>query len=274
MSSANTVAFASTSGTSALMILRARPSAIAVLPTPGSPTSSGLFFCRRHSTWIVRCTSDSRPISGSIAAVPRLLVEVDAVSLERAFLFLRRRRSPWLPSPRAPRHPRRRRAASALESDRPGPLGDAVADVIDGVVARHVLLLQEIGGVALALGEDGDQHIGAGDFLAAGRLHVDGGALDDALEAGGGLGLLAVLDDEVLRARCRRSARRSCAAGRDRHCRRASPRRRRDRRSARAADVRASRSSWRCSLAMARARRSVFSSARENTGIYDLTSFP
>ena len=47
-------------------ILRARPSAIAVLPTPGSPTSSGLFFWRRHRTWIVRCTSASRPISGSI----------------------------------------------------------------------------------------------------------------------------------------------------------------------------------------------------------------
>ena len=60
------VAPASTSGTSPPTILRARPSAIAVLPTPGSPTSSGLFFCRRHSTWMVRWTSASRPISGSM----------------------------------------------------------------------------------------------------------------------------------------------------------------------------------------------------------------
>ena len=45
--------------------------------------------------------------------------------------------------------------------------------------------------MALALGEDGDQHVGAGDLLAAGRLHMDDGALDDALEAGGGLGILA-----------------------------------------------------------------------------------
>ena len=72
-----------------------------------------------------------------------------------------------------------------------------MADVIDRVVARHVLLLQEIGGVALALGENRDQHVGAGHFLAAGRLHVDRRALDDALEAGGRLGLLAALDDEV-----------------------------------------------------------------------------
>ena len=132
------------------------------------------------------------------AAVPRLLVEVDAVSLERTFLFLRF--AALLGFLRLARLGLLVDAArtARLESDRPGPLGDAVADVIDGVVARHVLLLQEIGGVALALGEDGDQHIGAGHFLAAGRLHVNGGALDDALEAGGGLGLLAVLDDEAL----------------------------------------------------------------------------
>ena len=66
MSSENTVALASTSGTSPCTILRAKPSAMAVLPTPGSPTSSGLFFWRRQSTWIVRCTSEPRPISGSI----------------------------------------------------------------------------------------------------------------------------------------------------------------------------------------------------------------
>jgi hypothetical protein len=43
----------------------ARPSAIAVLPTPGSPISTGLFFVRRESTWIVRRISSSRPITGS-----------------------------------------------------------------------------------------------------------------------------------------------------------------------------------------------------------------
>src|SRR5690349_8085231 len=52
--------------TSPWTMRRARPSAIAVLPTPASPTKSGLFFCRRHSTWMVRLISASRPISGSI----------------------------------------------------------------------------------------------------------------------------------------------------------------------------------------------------------------
>ena len=43
----------------------ASPSAIAVLPTPGSPISTGLFFVRRESTWITRRISSSRPITGS-----------------------------------------------------------------------------------------------------------------------------------------------------------------------------------------------------------------
>ena len=38
---------------------------MAVLPTPGSPISTGLFFVRRESTWITRRISSSRPITGS-----------------------------------------------------------------------------------------------------------------------------------------------------------------------------------------------------------------
>ncbi len=49
-----------------------------------------------------------------------------------------------------------------------GRLGDAVRDVVDRVETSHVLLLQEIDRVALALGEHGDQDVGAGDLLAAG----------------------------------------------------------------------------------------------------------
>ena len=43
----------------------ARPSTMAVLPTPGSPISTGLFLVRRESTWMTRRTSSSRPITGS-----------------------------------------------------------------------------------------------------------------------------------------------------------------------------------------------------------------
>ena len=76
------------------------------------------------------------------------------------------------------------------------PLGDAVADVAHRIEARHVLLLQEIDGVAFALGKQRDQHIGAGHFVAAGILHMQDRALNDALKSGRGLCVLAVFDDE------------------------------------------------------------------------------
>jgi hypothetical protein len=53
------------SGTSPLTMRSASPSAIAVLPTPGSPIRTGLFLVRRARIWIVRRISSSRPITGS-----------------------------------------------------------------------------------------------------------------------------------------------------------------------------------------------------------------
>jgi hypothetical protein len=43
----------------------ARPSTTAVLPTPGSPMSTGLFLVRRDSTCMTRSISFSRPMTGS-----------------------------------------------------------------------------------------------------------------------------------------------------------------------------------------------------------------
>mmetsp|Transcript_19594 Transcript_19594/g.42201 ORF Transcript_19594/g.42201 Transcript_19594/m.42201 type:complete len:224 (+) Transcript_19594:380-1051(+) len=53
------------SGTSRSAMRWARPSTTAVLPTPGSPMSTGLFFRRRESTCTVRRISSSRPSTGS-----------------------------------------------------------------------------------------------------------------------------------------------------------------------------------------------------------------
>ena len=49
----------------AAMMRWARPSAMAVLPTPGSPMRTGLFFVRRDRTWTTRRISSSRPMTGS-----------------------------------------------------------------------------------------------------------------------------------------------------------------------------------------------------------------
>ncbi len=58
-----------TSGTSPATMRCAKPSTMAVLPTPGSPISTGLFFVRRARICITRRISSSRPITGS--SLPR-----------------------------------------------------------------------------------------------------------------------------------------------------------------------------------------------------------
>ena len=46
------------------------------------------------------------------------------------------------------------------------------------------------------LGKEGDQHVGAGHFIAAGGLDVNGGALQDPLEARRRLGILQAAGDQ------------------------------------------------------------------------------
>ena len=119
-----------------------------------------------------------------------LLVEVDAVGVERVLRLLLAVLAPFRALVLVD-------AAHVLGLGHAGPLGDAVADVLDRLETRHLLLLQEEGGVALALGKDGDQHIGAGDLFAPRRLHVHNGAVHDALEAGGGRRLGRALDEQA-----------------------------------------------------------------------------
>ena len=59
------LSFLRLSGTSPDTIRCASPSIIAVLPTPGSPIITGLFFERLFKIWIVRLISSSLPITGS-----------------------------------------------------------------------------------------------------------------------------------------------------------------------------------------------------------------
>ena len=54
------------SGTSPRTMRCANPSMIAVLPTPGSPISTGLFLVLRERIRITRRISSSRPMTGSI----------------------------------------------------------------------------------------------------------------------------------------------------------------------------------------------------------------
>ena len=94
VSSAKTSASFSAPWTSSSSSRVASPSAIAVLPTPGSPTNTGLFLRRRQSTSIVRCSSSARPISGSSSPCARAFGQVHAVGRQRIA-----RRSPAPSSP-------------------------------------------------------------------------------------------------------------------------------------------------------------------------------
>ena len=87
MSSTKTRLSLSVSGTSPFTIRCARPSTIAVLPTPGSPIKTGLFLVRRCRICIVRRISSSRPMTGS--SLPRR-----ARSVKSSVYFLRASRWP------------------------------------------------------------------------------------------------------------------------------------------------------------------------------------
>ena len=65
----------------AAAVAAARPSAIAVLPTPASPTNTGLFLRRRQSTSIVRCSSVGPADERVEQALPRAIGQVQAVGL-------------------------------------------------------------------------------------------------------------------------------------------------------------------------------------------------
>ena len=92
MSSASSFLSSRLSGTSPLTMRSARPSTIAVLPTPGSPISTGLFLVRRDSTWMVRRISSSRPITGSSLPSRAACGEVAGVFLQRVIGVLGRLR--------------------------------------------------------------------------------------------------------------------------------------------------------------------------------------
>ena len=76
-------------------------------------------------------------------------------------------------------------------------LGDAMREVIDDVQPGDVLLVQVIDRVRILLAEDRHQHVGAGDFLLAGGLHVVDRALQHALESQRRLGVAAVVVDRA-----------------------------------------------------------------------------
>ncbi len=130
---------------------RARPSAIAVLPTPASPTSSGLFLRRRQRVWIDPFDFFLAADQGIDLAGQGQLIEILGEAFEGAALFLCIGFGLRL-------------LLFALRLRR---LGDAMGNEVHHIQPGHVLALQEKHGMRILFAKDRDQHVGAGHFLLA-----------------------------------------------------------------------------------------------------------
>src|SRR5215471_19776294 len=160
-SRATTRLFLSPSGTSPMWMRRARPSTIAVLPTPGSPMRTGLFFVRRDRTWITRRISSSRPMTGSILprrGVPRVrLRESDQQVLGRDVLVAEVLRDLERPV-EDPRELARRSGVGGRAGDGRTPR-EVSLDLARQPVGVHPELLEDRDDDAFALVEEGEQEM-------------------------------------------------------------------------------------------------------------------
>ena len=145
---------ASSSGTLPSTTCWAKPSTMAVLPTPASPRRTGLFLVRRPRICIVRSISFSRPMTGS--SLPWRASSVRSrPKLSRAgvFDFPARGASPGA----------RRAAQPAASALRPFRAFHAVAEQVEHLLADLLKLQsqvhQHLGGHALLLAEQPQQDV-------------------------------------------------------------------------------------------------------------------
>src|SRR3977135_2740806 len=132
----------------------ARPSPPAVLPTPGSPTSTGLFLVRRERICMIRSISVSRPTTGSSLPSEASLVRLRpnwSSSLDD-----------FLPSPGA--------AAPAWAPAATGPAaaagtGQHPDDLVADLLRVGVEVQQDAGGNALVLADEAQQDVLGADVV-------------------------------------------------------------------------------------------------------------
>jgi hypothetical protein len=143
----------------------ARPSTTAVLPTPGSPMSTGLFFWRRERICITRSISVWPPDDGVELALDGLLREVAAELVEelRALRLLARRDA-------------RARLAAA------GP-GEHADDLVADLLRIRVEVEQDACGDALVLAHEAEEDVLRADVVVPERESFAQRQLEDLLGA-------------------------------------------------------------------------------------------
>jgi hypothetical protein len=152
----------------------ARPSTTAVLPTPGSPMSTGLFFVRRERICMIRSISFSRPTTGS--SLP------SAASLVRLRPNWSSSFEDFLPSPCGRRRP-------APEPDwppwrRPAGAGEHADDLVADLLGVGVEVEEDAGGDALVLPDQAEQDVLGADVVVPKAERLAEGELEDLLRAG------------------------------------------------------------------------------------------
>ncbi len=169
---------ASISGTSPATMSWARPSTTAVLPTPGSPMSSGLFFGAArehlHDALGLGLAADDRVE----LALARELGEVAAVLAQGAAVGLglgHHAKAAGHAHAHGGHTGRRRRRALG------GELADGVAHGVD----RDAHAGEGLHGHAVALAQDAEEQVLGGDVGLAEREHLAQGALEHAFGARG-----------------------------------------------------------------------------------------
>ena len=154
---------------------------MAVLPTPGSPISAGLFLVFRPRIWMTRSISFSRPMTGSSLpareASVRLMPSASTVGvLELRFV-----------------------SCAGPTDER---LGQDADDLVADLVEVHAEGLEDAGGDALALADEAQEQVLGADVVVAEAARLVDGELDDALRARGEPDLaddrpVAAPDDEL-----------------------------------------------------------------------------
>ena len=164
-------------GTSLSEIRWASPSTMAVLPTPGSPISTGLFLVRRHRIWMTRSSSRSRPTSGSSWPSRAACVRSRLNSASREVSFGTRGRS-FFTGAAGQFLAQRRQAQPALLQDLRAKALFFAQDSQQQVLGSDVAVPQALrlfrGEIQDALGFLAERHFhGRGDALANGDALLD-----------------------------------------------------------------------------------------------------